>query len=169
MFRITVTPLAAAQIDSAYPLVREVAPDLTAAAWRRYARRAIGAAATGRAGILAARREGRPFPCGLVCYRKDEDLARGTVLVASHFVALDILDPHPVLAALVAELEALAPRLGCAAVHASVADHAPELAVVLAHAGHRRDGHMLTKTTTPADPAAGRSTPDANRRDVGPS
>ena len=95
MFRITVTPLAAAQIDSAYPLVREVAPDLTAAAWRRYARRAIGAAATGRAGILAARREGRPFPCGLVCYRKDEDLARGTVLVASHFVALDILDPHP--------------------------------------------------------------------------
>ncbi|MBW4092456.1 MAG: hypothetical protein HIU82_15315 [Proteobacteria bacterium] len=146
MSPITVTPLAAEQIDSAYPLVREVAPELTATAWRRYARRAIGAAG-GRAGILAARREARPFPCGLVCYRKDEDLARGAVLVASHFIAMDILDPHPVLAALVAELEALAPRLGCTSVHAAVADHAAELDVVLAHAGHRRVGHTVSKTT----------------------
>ena len=94
---------------------------------------------------MVARRQARSFPCGMFCYHTERDLAGGTVLVASHFVALDILDPRPVLAALVAELEALAARLGCSAVRTSVADGAAEVATVLAGAGHRRESQTLGK------------------------
>jgi hypothetical protein len=151
MPRITVAPLSAEQIDTVYPLVREIAPALSQAAWRRRARRAIGpsrpdaTARAGASGIMVARRDGRPFPCGLFCYRKEHDLARGDVLVARNFVALDILDPRPVRAALVAELEALAPRLGCPTVRAAVGQDGAELALVLADAGHRQEGRTLGK------------------------
>lgn len=145
MSGISVTPLSAEQIDTVYPLVREVAPGLGAAEWRRYARRAIGTARAGHGGIMVARRQGRPFPCGLFSYRKEQELGRGPVLVASHFVALDILDPRPVLAALVRELEALAPRLGCAAMRVSVGKDAADVALELARAGHRQESQTLAK------------------------
>ena len=145
MSAITVTPLSAEQIDTAYPLVREVAPGLGPAGWRRYARRAIGTAQAGHSGIMVARRSGRPFPCGLFCYHKEQDLARGPVLMASHFIAIDILDPGPVLAALVRELEILAPRLGCAAMRVSVNEDRSELALALFRAGHRQESHTLAK------------------------
>lgn len=147
MPRITVAPLSAEQIDTVFPLVREVAPGLRPAAWRRYARRVVGGMRAGRGGVMVARREGRRFPCGMFCYRREQDLAGEAVLVASHLVALDILDPRPVLVALVAELDALAPRLGCTAVHTLVADEAAEVAMVLAHAGHRRESQTLAKPT----------------------
>ncbi len=151
---ISVTPLSANQIDPVYPLVREVAPGLDPAQWRRYARQAISNARAGRGGIMVARRKGRPFPCGLFCYRKEQDLSHGAVLAASHFVALDILDPGPVLAALVAELEALAPRLGCTAVRTSVGDATPEVALALTSAGHRPESQTLAKTAQDQAPEA---------------
>ena len=59
----------------------------------------------GQCGIVAARREGRAFPCGLFCYRVEDDLKLGKVLIADHFVAVDLLDPASVLTALVEELD----------------------------------------------------------------
>ena len=139
---ITVTPLAAEQIETVYPLVREVVPNLDRASWRRHARRVLGA---GRAGVMVAQRDGRAHPCGMFCYHIEQDLDGASVLVAKHLVALDILDPQPVLAVLVAELDALAARFGCVAVRAAVADAAVQVAAVLAHAGHRREGQTLGK------------------------
>ena len=52
-------------------------------------------------GIVAASRKGRTFPSGLFCYRVEDDLTLGRVIVADHFVAVDLLDPGAVLAALV--------------------------------------------------------------------
>ncbi|MDE2581134.1 MAG: hypothetical protein KGL52_05830 [Rhodospirillales bacterium] len=148
MSGISVAPLSAEQIDAAYPLVREVAPSLGRTAWRRYARRAIGGGAASGRGIMVARRAGRAFPCGLFCYQKERDLSRGDVLVASHFIALDILDARPVLSALVGELEAMAPRLGCTAVRVAVAEDASDVAQILAGAGHCRESQVLAKTAS---------------------
>src|SRR5215471_144126 len=145
MPEITVEPLAFDQLATVYPLVREAVRGLDLPEWLRFAR---GIAAPGRAersGIMVARRAGQPFPCGLFCYRKDRDLKHGTVLTADHIVALDILNPKPILAALVEELDVLAARLGCTAVHSVVRDGSHDIASGLLAAGHRRESETLTK------------------------
>ncbi len=140
MSEITVSPLTAAEIDLVYPLVQSLHPAPSRIAWRRHARRCLAAAAHGRGGIMVARRAGREHPSGLCCYRKEEDFQRGPVLTASHFVALDILDPAPVLAALADGLAALAARLGCVEARALVAG---EAAGALAGSGLRHAGEVL--------------------------
>ena len=137
---ITVTPLTSAEIDLVYPLVQSLHPAPSRVAWRRHARRCLAAAAHGRGGIMVARRAGREHPSGLCCYRKEWDFQRGPVLTASHFVALDILDPAPVLAALADGLAALAVRLGCVEARALVAG---EAAGALAGSGLRHAGEVL--------------------------
>jgi hypothetical protein len=135
------------QLPAVYPLVREAVPALSLASWLRYARPLTGARRAGQCGIIAARREGRAFPCGIFCYRVDEDLALGRVLVADHFVAVDLLDPGAVLAALVEQLDVLARRLDCKAVRSLVHGGAPEVAESLDAAGHRPDGAALLLKT----------------------
>ena len=145
MAEFIIESLAADQIRAVYPLVREAFPPLDLASWLRFARQLTGPRRKGQSGIMAARREARVFPCGLFCYRVEEDLERGRVLVAEHFVALDLLEPQAVLNALVAELEALGTRLGCTAVRSLV--HRPEQQIAggLSAAGHARDGELLVK------------------------
>jgi len=145
MAAFTVTTLAADGVRSVYPLIREAVPGLELAAWLRFARQLTSGRRSGQAGIVVARRTGRTFPCGLFCFRVDQDLERGKVLIAEHFVAVDLLDPAAVLAALVQELERLAQRLGCRAVRSLV--HGGEAVVTggLAAAGHETQGSLLFK------------------------
>jgi hypothetical protein len=131
------------QIRAVYPLVREAFPTLDLSGWLRFARQLTGPRRSGQCGIIAARREGRAFPCGLFCYRVETDLKLGRVLVADHFVAVDLLDPAAVLVALVEELDDLAKRSGCQAVRSLVHGGAPEVEDGLHAAGHRPDGASL--------------------------
>ena len=131
------------QVRSVYPLVREAFPTLDLSGWLRFARQLVGPRRGGQCGIVAARREGRQFPCGLFCYRVEEDLKLGKVLIADHFVAVDLLDPAAVLAALVEELDSLAKRLGCQAVRSLLHGGAPDLEDGLQAAGHRPEGAAL--------------------------
>ncbi len=131
------------QIRAVYPLVREAVPTLDLTEWLRFARQLTGSRRAGQCGIVAARREGRAFPCGLFCYRVENDLKLGKVLIADHFVAIDLLDPAAVLAALVEELDNLAKRLGCQAVRSLVHGGAPDLKDGLHAAGHRPEGALL--------------------------
>jgi hypothetical protein len=131
------------QIRAVYPLVREAFPTLDLSGWLRFARQLTGPRRSGQCGIIAARREGRAFPCGLFCYRVETDLKLGRVLVADHFVAVDLLDPAAVLVALVDELDGLAKRLGCQAVRSLVHGGAPEVEDGLHAAGHRPEGASL--------------------------
>ena len=89
-----------------FPLLREAIPGLLLPVWLRFARRASAPRRAGQAGIMVVRRAPRPMPCGLFIWRRDDDLEHGAVLVAEHLVAIDLLDPEPVTAALVQELEA---------------------------------------------------------------
>jgi len=131
------------QIRAVYPLVREAFPTLDLAAWLRFARQLTGPRRGGQCGIIAARRENRAFPCGLFCYRVEDDLQLGKVLIADHFMAVDLLEPAAVLAALVEELDLLAKRLGCQAVRSLVHDGAPDVEGGLYAAGHRPEAAAL--------------------------
>ena len=131
------------QIRSVYPLVREAFPTLDLSAWLRFARQLVGPRRGGQCGIVAARRGGRPFPCGLFCYRVEADLKLGKVLIADHFVAVDLLDPAAVLTALVEELDRLAKRLGCRAMRSLVHGGAPDVEDGLYAAGHRPEEASL--------------------------
>lgn len=133
------------QVLAVYPLVRESVPELDSAAWVRFARHLLSPKRAGQAGIIAAWRPGRSFPGGLVCYRVDNDLLRGRVLVAEHFVAVDLLDPQAVLTALVAELESLAARLDCNAVRSVLHGGNSQVRSGLSAAGHQPEGALLLK------------------------
>lgn len=108
------------ELRVAYPLIRCAYPSVDLPTWVRFARRLTQPGSTVRSGILAARYAGQRFPCGLFCYRRERDLCRGLVLTAEHLVAVDLLDPRPVLAALLRELDTLGARLGCDAVRIAV-------------------------------------------------
>jgi hypothetical protein len=108
------------QIRSVYPLIREAVPSIDLASWVRFAQQLTAPRRAAQCGIIVARRGGRAFPCGLFCYRVEADLRLGKVLIAEHFVAIDLLDPGAVLTALVEELDALAKRLECRAVRSVV-------------------------------------------------
>jgi hypothetical protein len=150
----TVRALAPEQVLSVYPLIREAMPEVALAVWTDFARRVTGRRSHS-AGIMAAWREGRSFPCGLFCYRVDKTLAQGKVLIAEYFVAVDLLDPKGVLAALVAELDALGRRLGCNAVRSVVHGGEQEVAGGLVAAGHAPEASLLLKALA-ADAAARR-------------
>jgi hypothetical protein len=127
------------QIRSVFPLIREAVATIDLSIWLRFARQLTGPRRVGQCGIVTARREGRAFPCGLFCYRVEDDLKLGKVLTADHFVAVDLLDPGAVLGALVEELDVLARRLGCQAVWPGHGG-APTVAGGLFAAGHRPEG-----------------------------
>ncbi len=121
-------------------------PNLDLEGWLRFTKQTAAARKAGRAGIIAARRTGRAHPCGLFCYRVDHDLEQGRVLVAEHFVAVDLLEPEVVLAALVAELDALGRRLGCNAVRSLVHGTTAIVSGGLTDAGHTQAGTLLFKS-----------------------
>jgi hypothetical protein len=145
MSGFTVTALAPDQIRAVFPLIREVMPAIDLAGWIEFARQLTNPRRGVQSGIIAARREGRAFPCGLFCYRVDNDLAQGKVLIAEHFVAVDLLDTKAVLDALVAELDALGQRLGCNAVRSVVHGGTSEVAGGLVAAGHAPEASLLLK------------------------
>lgn len=145
----TVQTLPPDQLLAVYPLVRETMPALTPGAWLRFARQLMGGKRAVQAGIVAAWRQGRNFPCGLFCYRVDNDLQHERVLVAEHFVAVDLLDPQGVLSALLEELEALAARLHCKGVRSVVHGCNAEVRSGLSAAGHEPEASLLLKPIMP--------------------
>lgn len=142
---LIIQPLARDGLRSAYPLIREAMPAISLSAWLTFAGRLTTRRAALR-GIRAARRTGRAFPCGLFCYRVDRHLANGRLLIAEHFVAVDLLDPTPVLAALVAELDGLGRQLACDAVRLVVHRGEPAVASGLDAAGYAPEAALLLKS-----------------------
>ncbi len=159
MLGLSCHPLSPEQAPAVYPLVREAIPGLDLKAWLRFARRVADPRRAAREGIIVVVRNPRPMPCGLFVYRKEQELGHGNVLIAEHFVAVDLLDAEPVMQALVAELDGLALRLGCNAIRAMVLSPTSQMAASLTSAGHRPAGEALWKEVVA--PAGGSSTVSA--------
>jgi hypothetical protein len=75
-----------------------------------------------KSGILIIRRLARPHICGLVSYHCEMDLQSGNVLQARHLAAIDMLDPNPILLALLDHLTRIARRLHCKVIHIILPD-----------------------------------------------
>jgi hypothetical protein len=139
-----------------FPLVREAVAGLDLRAWLRFARRVADPRRAAREGIIVVVRHPRRMPCGLFVYHKEHELGHGPVLVAEHFVAVDLLDPAPVMSALIDELDALAHRLDCTAIRAMVMSKSSQIVSRLHEAGLRPAGEALWKPL--AEPGNGKST-----------
>lgn len=133
------------QAATVFPLVREVLPGLDLKAWLRFARNAARRSQSAQSGIVVAYRDQRVFPCGMFTWRREADLAHGPLLVAEHFIAVDVLDPEPVMAALVEALDRLAVQLGCAAIRSVLPGEGALAGANLRAAGHRAQGATLLK------------------------
>ena len=146
---VVVQPIAAGDIRPLFPLIQAVEPGLLWSQWDRYARRLARGRASAKEGIIVARRRGQKHPCGVVCYRRQGDLRYGSVLTAEHFVAIDLLYPQAVLAALAGALDDLAAGFGCAAIRSIVRKSDTDIVDELRMAGHSDDGRTLTKRRVP--------------------
>jgi hypothetical protein len=142
------------QVRTVYPLVREAVPGLDLRTWVSFARPRTNPRRAAREGIVAVRRVARPMPCGLFLYRCERDLGYGPVLATEYFVALDVLDPAPVVRALAQEMDALARRLGCAAIRAVVRSRSPAIEAGLQSAGLQEGGAIMWKRLAPVEPVA---------------
>jgi hypothetical protein len=138
------------EVRTVYPLVREAVAGLDLKTWVGFARKIADPRRAGQGGIVAVTRQGRHLPCGMFLYRREKQLPAGAVLVAEHFVAVDVLDPAPVVEALVATLDTLAERLGCTAIRVLVPGDDSLLQSGLRAAGHRTRGVALGKSVAGA-------------------
>jgi hypothetical protein len=112
MKEFLVQALAATKITDAYSFARLTIPGLEPQDWRRYALNIINHSGK-KSGILIIRRKARPHICGLVSYHCETELQSGRVLQLRHLAAIDILDPNPILSALLNHLAGIALRLHC--------------------------------------------------------
>lgn len=142
---LTVERLAASQIRIVYPLMRQANPTVTLPQWLQYARSFAAVTRPDRAGILIARPAGQQHPSGAVCYRRHRDMRQGSILIAEHFITLDLLYPDGVLRALLSELDNIAHDSGCSAIRTIVGGGRMDLAGQLQEAGHAPEGVTLTK------------------------
>jgi hypothetical protein len=152
MHEFQVSRLVGGEARLVYPLIRESEPNVALDTWLSFARR-TGSPRARRTGIMVATRTGQRFPSGLFCYRCHEDLALGNVVTADYFVAIDILDPAPVVGAMVTALEKLGERMACHAVRSVVHRRADVLSDCLRISGHRVEATNFVKYL--ADVAAG--------------
>ena len=99
-----VTP---AQADSAYPLIRAIAPEVTVEGWRDYVQRRY------RMGGLLGLHSATDGIVGLLSYRLGERMRHGLVLALDDFVTFELSQAAPGRKALLAAAERLALDLGC--------------------------------------------------------
>lgn len=154
MTGFTADMVTADQVRTVFPLVREAVPGLDLKTWLLFSRRILRPRRIADSGIIAVRRAARSLPCGLFIYHCEKDLAHGSILVADHFVALDVLDPQAVMRALTQELELLANRLQCGAIRANVLCEGSLVEAGLQAAGLNRQGATLWKRLPPGTPTS---------------
>lgn len=153
MPELVVEPLSLPQARLVFPLMRQVMPTLTLDGWLRFAGRVVRTSCRARSGILVARRSGSPHFCGAVCFRHDHDPHLGAVLTAEHLVALDLLHPQAIAAALIAALDGVAATLSCQVVRLIVLTGQPGVDRMLERCGHWSVGLILDRRAC-AQPAA---------------
>jgi hypothetical protein len=145
MTGFTAGMVSADQVRTVFPLVREAVPGLDLKTWLAFSKRILRPRREPDSGIVAVRRNARSLPCGMFIYHREKDLTHGAILVADHFLALDVLDPPAVMRALTQELEQLANRLGCGAIRATVLSEGSLAEAGLQAAGLNRQGATLWK------------------------
>jgi hypothetical protein len=95
--------------DSAYPLIRSVAPEVSLEDWRDYVQRRY------RSGGVLGLWDGRGGIVGVMSYRLGERMRHGLVLALDDFVTFELSQAAPGRRILLEAAEKLAYDLGCKA------------------------------------------------------
>ena len=136
-------------VRTVYPLIRASDPSISLRDWVKYAN-TLASRQPGKRGILVARRGVQRNPIGAVCYRVNRQIRSGTLLIAEHMVALDVLYPEAVIGALVRALDQHAYLLRCRRVHYLVRHGDMDLYETLQKAGLQPERVTMAKDVTNA-------------------
>lgn len=147
----TTSPLAAEDIDVAFPLVHATLPDVGLATWRDFARGFVGFPSPYPAGALGLRNEGGYF-CGVLTYRIDRDLRHGTALSIDIFAALDVTGEAAAMRALLQAAEAKAHELRCNVARINIDGPSGTRDQHLLAAGYRHQTRVFSKKLAPPAP-----------------
>jgi hypothetical protein len=139
---LTATSLGIEQLPQAFPLARALVSNLDLEAWLAFARRRSGDTDTG--GIVGVCDE-RGYFHGLFGYEVRQDLAQGTTLAIDMAIAMELLDRGGAAAVLIGEIDGIAAKLGCRAVHVRLRPEQRGLRRGLERAGHQVQGIILGK------------------------
>ncbi|MFQ5959303.1 MAG: GNAT family N-acetyltransferase [Alphaproteobacteria bacterium] len=162
-------PLCESRILQAYPLVREVAPDVSLEAWRAYAQTVLRPRRRDGRGIVAVYSENE-YLRGLFVYRIVPDMQGGRALVLECFVVSSLFVPHAVASALLAGAEDVAREHGCGTIRAELRRRPDWLDALLHEHGYDHRACTLGKPVTSKDvPARGRTRPSPAGSRTSPS
>ena len=131
--------------EAAYPLVRTVAPGVSADQWLGYAHKVR------RRGGLLALIGADNLLIGLLAYRGEESLRHGRIFHVDNFVTFELSRAAPGRRALCHAAEALARKQGCAAIEIrlesrGLADGGTAKAQGWLNLGHNLEAVVFTKT-----------------------
>ena len=154
MRRLTTRRLTPERIAQAYPVIRMAMPNLSFEAWCRFAEEQIADDEPPR-GLVTGESE-QDYIVGLGAYRLERDLQDDRVLIANHFVAVDLIRREVVAETLAQELESVAKQHRCSALHTCLPGRgtktAPNwLVELMASRGHTVDKLNLRKCLTGDD------------------
>ena len=148
----TAKPLAAEQIDQAFPLVRLLAPTLTLEHWRGYARAMTQppSATAGRGGIVVLA-DAAGYLFGLFSYTNRPDLLHGPTLQVDNLVILHLVECREATQVLEREMRDIARRLDCRGIRVRLsrppaAEPEGDVARFLGASGYQAEGTTWCRT-----------------------
>ncbi len=107
------------RVAQAFPLIQIAFPAVSLEDWRDFATPLARAQGPADDGIITVVSE-QDYIVGLCCYRVTQDLRHGAVLLANHFLILDLFGQQAVVRALADAVESLAREWCCTAIHTSL-------------------------------------------------
>lgn len=142
-------PLSPNRIAQAFPVVREIAGDLTLESWSAYAQSMArrDEDADWPAGIIVADLDG--YIRGLFTYHVVPDLRHRRTLVISNFAVLHMVARKTLADALLESVRQLAERYRCGAVHAHVPPRSAWAVGYFEERGHKVERLVLCQPLAP--------------------
>lgn len=138
------------RIAQAFPVVREIAGDLTLEAWSDFARGMVAGEAEldSPRGIIVAEHEG--YIRGLFSYYVLPDMRHGRALVLGNLSVLQVVARKRLADALLAVAAELARRHGCGAIHAYVRPQSAWTTAYFENRGHEVEKYVFCQPLAPS-------------------
>ena len=144
--RFNLAPLRGDRILQAYPLIRELASEISLEDWRAYVKAMLAAKAKGgEARDVIGICSPNGYLRGLFTYRVAPDLRHGQTLEVEYFVVESVFSPREIAATLIAGVEQVARREDCKAIHADLPSAANWLVKMLHDRGYVAGTWQLCK------------------------
>jgi hypothetical protein len=149
--RFAIVGLAGEQVARALPVIQATWPGIDLPAWERFVLSFGDAAASGSgpAAGMVALHDGGGTVCGVLAYRRDQDLRGRATLAVPLFTAIDLANSPRTVRALLDAAEALASELRCGQVEIRLYEEQGEFVSRLRELGLTADTSLLRLKVEP--------------------